>query len=217
MTTPTPHRIALIGPGGSGKSTLATALAERLGLPLIEETFRNAKRLVAQYDTTDETRPRLEQQIGLMHQVAAESKHVATGFVSDRSIYDYMIYSDLRGCTWPADGPQPLLAEARRWWREVGGYTLVVYVPPFSDAPPEDDGFRFVDPEFVTKERRAFDKLARFAGWPTLTWLWADGVEARSDEAAEAIADECRHQRLTRIQRHEGVMAAVAAARKAMR
>lgn len=211
----TPHRIALIGPGGSGKTTLATALSDRLGLPLIDETFRTARRAVERSNVPESERPRLEQEIGLTHQIRMESQHRATGFVSDRSIYDYMIYSDLRGLTWPAADPQhsqALSRMAQRWWREVGGYTLVVYVPPWSDAPPEDDGFRFIEPTFVERERRAFFKLGTFAGWPTMTWLFANSTPNRTDEAEEAVDDESHL--LTPIMRHEGILAAVAAARK---
>lgn len=216
--TPTPHRIALIGPGGAGKSTLAAALAERLGLPLIDGTFSNAKRLVAQYDTTDDVRPRLEQQIGMMHQVAAEARHRATGFVSSRSIYDFMVYSDLRGVTWPADGPQPLLADARRWWREIGGYTLVVYVPPWSDAPPEDDGRRSVDPEFVERERRAFRLMWRHSNPGALATVEATELLNRTIEAEGLLCRYNGRQWPSRLlENHNLIMNGVAAAREAMR
>lgn len=214
----TPHRIALIGPGGSGKTTLATALSDRLGLPLIDETFRTARRLVAQCNTPESERPRLEQETGLTHQVDWEVRYRDSGFVADRSIYDYMIYSDLRGITWPAADPQhsqALSGMARRWWREIGGYTLVVYVPPFSDAPPEDDGFRFTDPGFVERERWAFRVLAQGTHHSVLATVTANKTPGRLIEIEGALQHWSKRRRPWQLwENHHLILRAVAAARK---
>ena len=184
MTT---HRIALIGPGGSGKTTLARALAAELHLPLIEEQFRIARHLVAVSNAPEADRPRLEQETGIMRQVEIESSTAHKGFISDRSIYDYMIYSNLRGITWPADYPHPIHQAAERWWRNVGGYTLVVYVPPFSDAPPEDDGERYTDPDFVRREREAFDFVRRYTPESILPVLSEMPVDTRISEVKDLL------------------------------
>jgi nicotinamide riboside kinase len=143
MTT-TP-RIALIGPSGSGKTTLATALARELGLPLITEQFREARR------GAEATHPRdwdamiqMAQEVGVGNQYFQEKNHSGTGFVSDRSLYDFAVYDAINGY-------DKAVAQAT--------YDALIYVPPFDAAPPVADGFRTTNEAFIEAERWGFQAI----------------------------------------------------------
>lgn len=84
-------RIALSGSAGTGKSTLGRALAERLGVPYLEERMR--LRLEAGFRLGDLS---IEAWRALSHELweehRAEEERCADGFVADRSSLDFLAF-----------------------------------------------------------------------------------------------------------------------------
>jgi len=131
-------KIALCGRGGTGKTTLAAELSRRLALPMISEQVRVAARNlgIERIDTMDRDSRILLQGVALASQRHLEDFYHASGFVSDRSTYDYLgYYRELLGG--PAVHTYAALAFQSK-------YDAIIVVTPYG-GPREDDGFRFGD------------------------------------------------------------------------
>lgn len=149
-------KLALEGPAGSGKTTLAKALWSRLatigGPSIITESIREAAKLQG---ITDLSKLKLEERIGLQFHALGIQVHRETefpAFISDRSTASYCLYFSML-C-----GPSDATRNYRHLARQAPGYDLLIYVPPYSEAMPENDGVRMDANEFVIHERAAFEK-----------------------------------------------------------
>lgn len=138
--------IGMCGPGGSGKSTLAQIISFELGLKTLPSATRSVIASMGLDDGRDLAS--LDKNVRLALQTRALVLHVqnelavaAEGFVSDRTIYDFSTYFET---FFPRGGEDAL------WYRRLPSmmrsprYDLIVYVPPFSETPPEADGIRYV-------------------------------------------------------------------------
>ncbi|RMH69220.1 MAG: hypothetical protein D6675_13240 [Gemmatimonadetes bacterium] len=173
-------KIALMGIGGSGKTTLAADLHRILGVPLISECIRTAA-LELGLDTISEIDPQTRlvlQTVALSRQKSMEWLHAASGFVSDRSRYDYEAYfAGFFGQNSPVWQTYLRLSRIA-----ATKYDLLIYVPPFTGTP-EDDGFRLGE-EFQILEQNVARYLREFCGDSALI------LESRSktDRCQEALA-----------------------------
>jgi len=178
-------RIALCGRGGTGKTTLAGELSRILALPLISEQVRVAARRLGITDIRSmQPNERIVlQTAALCSQATMEELHSASGFVSDRSRFDYLAYyENLLGVFNSGIGPYSALAHQ-------GSYDLFVMVPPHSPTP-EDDGFRFSGSTFKTIEDGVEEWLKHKLGEPlkyTVLTLRQTAVQGRVEEVLAAV------------------------------
>jgi len=142
-----PLRIALIGPSDSGKSELAYLLSKEFNLPLINNIFRKSYKDAEKLYPEDWDLMISKAQIdGLNMQEKMENKYFYTGFVSCRSVYDFVIYDAINGIS-----NNPMLGTS---------YDALIYVPLLNTKQPTYDGFRIIDENFVEAERWGFKVLA---------------------------------------------------------
>lgn len=158
-------RIAFTGPGGSGKTTLANEIALILDLPLITEQFRTAARSL-NYDPKRHKYDKwlATELLGVALQASHETAAQITGFVSDRTVYDYLAYmvafAQINGAEYEEKASAAIMMRAIT--DKPDRYDLIFYVPPFSDTL-EDDGFRYQDSEDKRVEEGAMKDILNMA------------------------------------------------------
>jgi len=176
--------IALCGMGGSGKTTLAVALAKRLNLPLLEEAIRGtaARMKITNLEKISDSERIVLESIALHSQVLVENISKPMGFVADRSVFDYLAYT------------QVLLPTKPKVWcmlnemaKQSPGYTHLFYVPPFP-GPRENDGFRFHTDKFIKAEHEVGEMLRAI---PCAIQLKELGLAERIEEVLSYIG--CEH------------------------
>ena len=149
-------RIGIAGTHGAGKTMLAKQLSRQLGLPLIEEQARlvAVKLGVRHADDLlgDGALAERFQKAVLLQQLAAEGSR--SSFVSDRTLYDCLVYWRYYKDLFGFDGTDRLGLDYENRCLG-GGYDLVIYVPLAEDARLADDGFRSLDMSFA----RAVDRM----------------------------------------------------------
>jgi nicotinamide riboside kinase len=133
-------RVALSGSAGTGKTTLGMHLAERLGLPFIEEGMR--ARVREGLDPSSLTHAQYEDLIEQMFEEQREQERRAVdGFVADRSSIDFAAF-------WLH---YARLADRDRTERVVercvqaGAAYDAVLLLPWGSLPLADDGVRSTD------------------------------------------------------------------------
>jgi len=141
-------RIGICGAQGTGKRMLARSLAQKLGLPLIEETARlTAHEMGIPSEYALGRLPKDElidfQRRCLSNQIHSESLHQG-GFVSARTVIDSAAY----WLSWahsgaPHDDGLWFITTARFHAKD---YDLIVWSRPYTEVEIEFDGFRINDP-----------------------------------------------------------------------
>jgi cytidylate kinase len=87
-----PPRIALSGSAGIGKTTLGTAVADRLGVPFIEEGMRARLEAGLDLHTLDRDQHRNLVEALFEECWATPATNAAGGFVADRSPIDFLAF-----------------------------------------------------------------------------------------------------------------------------
>ena len=138
-----PLRVAFVGTSGTGKSTLSRFVSDRMGIPHIEEQAR-----VVSSDMGTTLRdmryrdPYLFQRRVLEYQFQREKDLSGSGFISDRSVFDPLVY--LMRFT----DPTPMLVSQYKAiifrYYSNHPYTHIFYLRPGEFDPP-DDGVRSTD------------------------------------------------------------------------
>lgn len=164
-------RIALCGRGGTGKTTLAAELSRRLALPMISEQVRVAARRlgIERIDRLHREERILLQGVALACQSQAEAAYHESGFVSDRSRWDYLAYyRELIG------------GESVHAYEQLAhrcAYDALILVEPHG-GQREDDGFRFGD-AFARIEDEVAVHLVRFTAGTNRLFLGPGTIEQR--------------------------------------
>lgn len=131
-------RVGISGTHGIGKTTLCRRVALETGLPIIEETVRKTAQWleVPFADGVPKSMVDIFQVSSLVNQIYQEGLY-ADGFVSDRTVLDYLVYSYWRGCSREVLGAiEPLV------YRHMLEYDLVFYCPIPLQNELVSDGFR---------------------------------------------------------------------------
>jgi len=130
-------RIAFSGSAGTGKTTLARAVAERLGVPYIEEGFRRrVDEGLLLYKLDDAQRRDLMRDMWVEQR--ALERAASDGFVSDRSSVDFAAFWLHYGLVDAESETERFLAEMQRDAAEVDRVVLC----PWGILPLESDGVR---------------------------------------------------------------------------
>lgn len=139
-------RIVLIGTQCSGKSTTAALLAEKLGLPLLEETARTVARVLE--IRNDEELPidlRYIWQIGILV-LQLQKERELSSFISDRGTPDIMAYLHIlarKDFSPVPDTYNAFLAPILR--KAFYEYNYTFWLDPL---PLQADGFRNTNPKY---------------------------------------------------------------------
>jgi deoxyadenosine/deoxycytidine kinase len=91
------NKIALCGAHSTGKTTLGKDLAERLNLHFITNTMRNLWQEfgVSSFEKLPQDARALFQKYALNKQIELENDHSDIGFITDRSVIDFLCYTQL--------------------------------------------------------------------------------------------------------------------------
>jgi len=137
-------KIAICGTHSVGKSTLATILSEKTGLPLITEVVRGIAATHGFKNTDQVVTAAKDQQIKFQQdlleaQLMQENAH-PQGFISDRSMIDFLAYNFLYEL--PSITIAPMYTKALLL---ANNYDLLIRCPIPIDTVPTPDGFRLTD------------------------------------------------------------------------
>ena len=174
------HRITITGSSGVGKTSLAERLTAELQIPLIAETARllcaemGYQRIGEIPDQEGFKRAVLESQI------ESENSLKESGFVADRSTIDcWILWQRWNICS-------AMTYDTEAVYQRVSAhselYTHVIYVPPL--FPPTDDGFRWIEPDYV----KQVDRITRMTLHELGLWEKTHTITTRSlDERVEEV------------------------------
>lgn len=148
-------KIAMFGACGTGKTTLATALANELNLPCVTN---HARTIIASLDiedvrNVDSTTMALLEHALFLVRIKEQLKHSTSGFVSDRTPLDQVIYWYLE-----CDKVYPKLTsnfvDSATEYLKFNPYDLFIYVPVEFELESSDT-LRYFD-----EHRHAEDSIA---------------------------------------------------------
>lgn len=129
------YRIAFCGSHGTGKSTLLQNISSKLSVPIIDKTIRTFWEGIGVDDFEKlpvDVRSSCQYHL-LLNQIRREDGEGVEGFVTDRSVLDYLAYtvvsSDMSGAIFQMY--EALIKE------RLKKYTHFIYVPVEFEATPE--------------------------------------------------------------------------------
>ncbi len=146
-----PHRIAFAGASGTGKTSLARPLAEALGLPLQPSFSRLVAAemgLASPYDVDalgqrDEFQRRV-----LGRTIVWQVGHHATGYVTDRTVWDALAYTFLHATSRAFIQGTGAVMRALQGLGSSSFYTRVILCPIDSFFRLDDDPARVQDESY---------------------------------------------------------------------
>lgn len=145
------NKIALCGAHSTGKTTLGKDLAERLNLHFITNTMRNLWQEfgVSSFENLPQDARALFQKYALNKQIELENGHSDIGFITDRSVIDFLCYTQLSSSMSDVD----LQLYTNLISERAKDYTHFIYFPIMFEGVQEN--FRA---NIDTREK--FDQLA---------------------------------------------------------
>ncbi len=153
-------KITITGSSGVGKTTLSKQIAQELDLPLIEETARVLCAEMGFARIGDIPEQEKFKHDVLIKQIESESKHES--FVADRSAIDcWILWQRWNICTAMTFDTETLYTRVAA---HADCYTHIIYIPPL--FAPEDDGFRWVEPDYV----KQIDRITRMTLYDLNLW-----------------------------------------------
>ncbi len=162
------RRLALSGSAGIGKSTLGRELAERLGVPFIDEGMRRRLEAGLQLHGMSEDRHRALLVDLWEEQVREEDAAVAEfgGFVADRSSVDFAAFALL----FHSHVPEFCEAFVPRVLSAVSRYDAVI-VLPWGVLPLQADGYRSTNRWYQRRFQSTVEGLVRREVPPGRAWF----------------------------------------------
>lgn len=153
-------KITITGSSGVGKTTLSKKLAQEFGLPHIEETARVLCAEMGFARIGDIPEQEQFKRDVLAKQIQIESRH--ENFVADRSALDcWILWQRWNICTAMTYDTEAVYARVAA---HASTYTHVIYIPPL--FVPEDDGFRWIEPNYI----KQIDRITRMTLYDLNLW-----------------------------------------------
>jgi len=121
------NKIALCGAHSTGKTTLGKDLAEQLNLHFITNTMRNLWQEfgVSNFESLPQDARAIFQKYALNKQIELENGNAENGFITDRSVIDFLCYTQLSSNMSDVD----LLLYTNLISQRTKDYTQFIYFP----------------------------------------------------------------------------------------
>ena len=135
-------KIALEGAMCTGKTTIGTLVAEKLGMPFIEEAARKALEAGFELDKN----ANLESQLWMFGFQKKEEAKCLDGFIADRGALSVAVYTSLNSLI--REAPKKLILNSlKEYITEEKPYDKIIYFPP-DILKMQNDEVRCIDDKF---------------------------------------------------------------------